>query len=94
MVFHDRAVYQVEHAAQLIMARRISLQPKADTFAQICRSPFAFPLQAGGGPYISRNIDLQNDARTLNECVALFAPTDIVWPQSSDEANLRQQLLS
>ena len=30
MVFHDRPVYQEEHAAQLIMARRLNSPPKAE----------------------------------------------------------------
>src|ERR1700749_1370290 len=28
---------------------------RPNTFAQICHSPFAFPLQSCGGPYISGN---------------------------------------
>src|SRR5260370_21864734 len=54
MVCNDRPVYQEEHAAQLIMARRdcspfegrIHLRRPVDR-------PFAFPLQSCGGPYIS-----------------------------------------
>jgi hypothetical protein len=32
-----------------------ALHPKANTFAQTCRSAFAFPLQPRGGPYICGN---------------------------------------
>ncbi len=58
MVFHDRPVYQEEHAAQLIMARslhsphegRIHLRRSVDLL-------FAFPLQSDGGPYICGNLE-------------------------------------
>src|ERR1700712_4031949 len=54
MVCNDRPVYQEEHAAQLIMAKRdrsplegrIHLRRPLD-------KPFAFSLQSRGGPYIS-----------------------------------------
>jgi hypothetical protein len=52
-VFQDRPVYQEEHAAQLIMARRISSPHKGRI--RLRRSvdrPFAFPLQSDSGPYI------------------------------------------
>jgi hypothetical protein len=53
MVFHDRPIYQEEHAAQPIMPSRtlLSIQ-RPNTFAQIRRSVFAFPLQSCNGPYI------------------------------------------
>ena len=55
MVFHDRPVYQEEHAAQLIMARRPNLSPIEGRIH--LRRPvdplFAFPSQSDGGPYIS-----------------------------------------
>jgi hypothetical protein len=41
MVFHDRPVYQVEHAAQLIMARKIDLRLKAE---YICAELSFHPL--------------------------------------------------
>ena len=38
--------------AQLIMARRIDLHQRPNTFAQTCLLALDFPLQSGGGPYI------------------------------------------
>jgi hypothetical protein len=52
-VADDRPVYQEEHAAQLIKARR-RRSPHRDRI-HLRRSvdrPFAFPLQSNGGPYI------------------------------------------
>jgi hypothetical protein len=50
----DRPVYQEEHAAQLIMARRPNLSPIEGRIhlRRPVDPPFAFPLQSGGGPYI------------------------------------------
>ena len=58
MVFHDRPVYQEEHAAQLIMARRPNLSPIEGRIhlRRPVDPPFAFPLQSCGGPYISGNV--------------------------------------
>jgi hypothetical protein len=53
MVFHDRAVYQQEHAAQLIMATRLDLHLKAEYICADLSFAFTFPLQSRGGPYIS-----------------------------------------
>jgi hypothetical protein len=69
MVFHDRPVYQEEHAAQLIMARRLCCSPPKGPIL-LRRSvdlPFALPLQSCGGPYISGNFGLDADkaARAL-----------------------------
>ena len=56
MVIHDRPVYQEEHAAHLIMARRVYSPPKGRIHLRRSVDPlFAFPLQADGGPYISGN---------------------------------------
>ena len=44
MVFHDRPVYQEEHAAQLIVARRICLHRKAEYIcADLSIDPSLFP---------------------------------------------------
>jgi hypothetical protein len=54
MVFHDRPVYQEEHAAQLIMASRVcSLHKGRIHLRRPVDRPFAFPLQSDGGPYIT-----------------------------------------
>jgi lysophospholipase L1-like esterase len=54
MVSHDRPVYQEEHAAQLIMARRRRSPQKGRIhLRRSVDRPFAFPLQSCGGPYIS-----------------------------------------
>ena len=57
MIFHDRPIYQEEHAAQLIMARRSNLSPIEGRIhlRRPVDPPFAFPLQSCGGPYISEN---------------------------------------
>src|ERR1700722_453161 len=53
MVFHDRPVYQEEHAAQLIMARRVCSPHKGRIhLRRSVDRPFAFLLQSDGGPYI------------------------------------------
>ena len=53
MVFHDRPVYQEEHAAQLIMARTLHSPQKGRIHLRRSVDPiFAFPLQSDGGPYI------------------------------------------
>ena len=76
MVFHDRAVYQEEHTAQLIMARRLRSSPqRPNTFAQTCPSPFAFPLQSRGGPYISGTLLSQ-----FTLAVVIDAPASIQAP--------------
>ena len=58
MVSHDRPVYQEEHAAQLIMARRLRspLKGRIHLRRSVDR-PFAFPLQSSGGPYIFEKFD-------------------------------------
>jgi hypothetical protein len=49
MVFYDRPVYQEEHAAQLLMARRLCSPPKADyicadlSIALLCSLLFCLP---------------------------------------------------
>jgi hypothetical protein len=54
MVCNDRPVYQEEHAAQLIMARRDCSPPKGRIhLRRPVDPPFAFPLQSCGGPYIA-----------------------------------------
>src|ERR1700716_812304 len=56
MVSHDRPVYQEEHAAQLIMARRRRSPHKGRIhLRRSVDRPYAFPLQSCGGPYISGN---------------------------------------
>jgi hypothetical protein len=56
MVFHDRPVYQEEHAAQLIMARRLHSPHKGRIhLRRSVDRPLAFPLQSGGEPYIFGN---------------------------------------
>ena len=56
MVFHDRPVYQEEHAAQLIMARSLHSPHKGRIHLRRSVDPlFAFPLQSDGGPYIFGN---------------------------------------
>src|SRR5580700_7042030 len=58
MVFHDRPVYQEEHAAQLIMARSLHSPHKGRIHLRRSVDPlFAFPLQSDGGPYIFGNYD-------------------------------------
>jgi len=60
MVFHDRPVYQEEHAAQLIMARRLHSPHKGRIHLRRSVDPlFAFPLHSDGGPYIFRNYDVE-----------------------------------
>src|SRR5437764_8494188 len=55
MVCNHRPVYQEEHAAQLIMAKRdcSPLEGRIHLRRPVDR-PFAFSLQSRGGPYISR----------------------------------------
>ena len=56
MVFHDRPVYQEEHAAHLIMARSLHSPHKGRIHLRRSVDPlFAFPLQSDGGPYIPGN---------------------------------------
>ena len=58
MVSYDRPVYQEEHAAQLIMARRRRSPHKGRIhLRRSVDRPFAFPLQSNGGPYIYENYD-------------------------------------
>ena len=59
MVCNDRPVYQEEHAAQLIMARRLDspLKGRIHLSRPVDRSS-AFPLQSRGGPYILGNNSL------------------------------------
>jgi hypothetical protein len=52
MVFHDRSVYQEEHATQLIMARRVDLHTKAEYICADLSSRLTPRLQARGGSYI------------------------------------------
>ena len=50
MVFHDRPVYQEEHAAHLIMARSLHSPHKGRIHLRRSVDPlFAFPLQSDGG---------------------------------------------
>jgi hypothetical protein len=56
----DRPVYQEEHAAQLIMARRICSPHKGRIhLRRSVDRPFAFRLQSCGGPYICGNLITQ-----------------------------------
>jgi hypothetical protein len=66
MVIHDRPVYQEEHAAQLIMARRFDspLKGRIHLRRSVDR-PFAFPLQSGGGPYIFGELSLEKQIRLI-----------------------------
>ena len=49
---HDRPTYKDRHAAELIMARRDDLHPKAEYIAADLSLAQTFPLQSCGGPYI------------------------------------------
>jgi hypothetical protein len=58
MVSHDRPVYQEEHVAQLIMARRRRSPHKGRIhLRRSVDRPFPSPLQSCGGPYICGNND-------------------------------------
>jgi hypothetical protein len=72
MVSHDRPVYQEEHAAQLIMARRRRSPPKGRIhLRRSVDRPFAFPLQSDGGPYI-RELRLCGPCNMLPTIEELF----------------------
>ena len=55
MVYHNRAIYQDQHARIIIVARRINLQLEAGYIYVDCTSCQRSPLQSGGGPYILNN---------------------------------------
>src|SRR3984885_14814875 len=68
MVFHDLPVYQEEHAAQLIMARRLHSPLKGRIHLRRSVDPlFVFPLQSDGGPYIcgTKQIPMRRASRDL-----------------------------
>jgi len=54
MVFHDRPVDQEEHAAQLIMARRLEPPPKAEYIcADLSIAPSLFPCRRAADPTLA-----------------------------------------
>ena len=55
MVYHNRAIYQDQHARIIIVARRKNLQLEAGYIYVDCTSSQQSPLQSGGGPYILDN---------------------------------------
>jgi hypothetical protein len=72
MVCNDRPVYQEEHAAQLIMARRdcSPLKGRIHLRRPVDRH-FAFPLQSCGGPYISANFAVSEEKSKIITSVSI-----------------------
>ena len=66
-IVFDRPVYQEEHAAQLIMARRLHSPHKGRIhLRRSVDRPFAFPLQSVGGPYIAGTMKRQDSFRVAD----------------------------
>ena len=86
MVFHDRPVYQEEHAAQLIMARSLHSPHKGRIHLRRSVDPlFAFPLQSDGGPYISGKFAAQFLGRPrIADSLAENAPTRNCMPETPE----------
>ena len=91
MVFHDRPVYQEEHAAQLIMARRLHSPHKGRIhLRRSVDPPFAFPLQSDGGPYILGNLETARCAGQVSES----ATTWQIFRKIEYAAGMPQDILS
>jgi hypothetical protein len=52
MVYNDRSTCKDRHAAELIVARKDVLHPKAVHCRRLVFSTVAFPLQSCAGPFI------------------------------------------